>query len=40
LQGIAYDAQKIADDINFAINARKPPAAAEAADAQIKLLDE
>ncbi|PNX54785.1 flavin-containing monooxygenase yucca11-like protein, partial [Trifolium pratense] len=40
LQGIAYDAQKIAADINFAINGRKPRAAAEATDAQIKLLDE
>jgi indole-3-pyruvate monooxygenase len=35
LQGIAYDAQEIANDINFTINANKLPAAVEA-NAQIK----
>jgi hypothetical protein len=35
LQGIAYDAQEIANDINFTINAGKLPAAVEA-NAQIK----
>jgi indole-3-pyruvate monooxygenase len=40
LKGIAYDAQKIADDIcSLTINARKLPAVAEA-NAQIKSLDE